>query len=154
MTKKTTSASPSHSSGAKLVRELVDILDDGGLVELEYATDDVNIRLSRAAVMSTVSAPVSVSAPPISPPPMSTPEADHPGMVASPMVGTAYLAPEPEAANFINIGENVKAGQTLVIIEAMKVMNPITAPNAGVIRNILIENGQPVEFGQALVIVE
>ena len=161
MTKKTTST----ASGSSLVRELADILDDAGLVELEYATDDVNIRLSRAsgaAVAPVMTAPVAAAAPAASAPATPAPaapaeaaaEADHPGAVPSPMVGTAYLAPEPGADDFVKVGDSVKAGQTIVIIEAMKVMNPITAPAAGVVRAILIENAQPIEFGQALIVID
>ncbi|MCG2842234.1 acetyl-CoA carboxylase, biotin carboxyl carrier protein, partial [Sandaracinobacter sp. RS1-74] len=79
---------------------------------------------------------------------------DHPGAVKSPMVGTAYLSPEPGAANFVTEGKAVKEGETLLIVEAMKVMNPITAPKAGVVKAILIANEQPVEYDQPLVIVE
>ncbi|MFN7177288.1 MAG: acetyl-CoA carboxylase biotin carboxyl carrier protein, partial [Thermaurantiacus sp.] len=78
----------------------------------------------------------------------------HPGLVASPMVGTAYLAPEPGAPDFISVGSTVKEGQTLLIVEAMKVMNPIPAPKAGVVRSILVENEQPVEYDQPLVVIE
>ena len=160
MTKKTAA-----STGSTLVRELADILDDTGLVELEYATDEVEIRLSRASSQTTVAAPV-VSTPvaaapaqaaPVAEAPAASsqaPSADHPGAVKSPMVGTAYLAPEPGADDFIKEGDSVKAGQTLLIIEAMKVMNPITAENAGVIKSIMVSNAQPVEYGEALVIIE
>ncbi len=158
MTKKTAA-----STGSALVRELADILDDAGLVELEYASEDVEIRLSRA---SSAAAPMAVAPAPIAAAPAPTvpaaeaasntaaPAADHPGAVKSPMVGTAYLAPEPGADDFIKVGDSVKAGQTLLIIEAMKVMNPITAPAAGKVSAIMIENAQPVEYGEALVIVE
>lgn len=165
MTKKTTGV----STGSKLVRELADILDDTGLVELEYATDEVNIRLSRSSGAATpmvsapmMSAPVAAApaapaadpAPAAAAAPAAAPAADHPGTVPSPMVGTVYLAPEPGADNFVKPGDSVKAGQTLLIIEAMKVMNPITAPSAGVVSSIFVENAQPVEYGEALVIVE
>ena len=159
MTKKTAA-----STGSSLVRELADILDDAGLVELEYATEEVEIRLSRAssaAPLQVATAPaVAPATPPASAAPsaepaaQAAPAADHPGAVKSPMVGTAYLAPEPGANDFIKVGDSVKAGQTLLIIEAMKVMNPITAPSAGVVSAIMIENAQPVEYGEALVIVE
>lgn len=161
MTKKTAA-----STGSSLVRELAEILDDKGLVELEYATDDVEIRLSRATAQMAapvMSAPAAVPAPaPAAPsaPATASPDAsadvsaDHPGAVKSPMVGTAYLAPEPGADDFIKVGDNVKAGQTLLIIEAMKVMNPITAENAGVVKAIMVSNAQPVEYGEALVIIE
>ena len=164
-TKKTTaSKTAAKSEGAALVQDLADILDQAGLVELEYATDDVSIRLSRA---SAVAAPVvSAPAPAVAAAPQAAPAAaaaedaapvdaaNHPGAVTSPMVGTAYLAPEPGASNFINEGDQVKEGQTLVIIEAMKVMNPITAPKSGVVKSIIVGNAQPVEYGEALVIVE
>ena len=163
-TKKTTaSKTAAKSEGAALVQDLADILDQAGLVELEYATDDVSIRLSRA---SAVAAPVvSAPAPAVAAAPQAAPAAaaedaapvdaaNHPGAVISPMVGTAYLAPEPGASNFINEGDQVKEGQTLVIIEAMKVMNPITAPKSGVVKSIIVGNAQPVEYGEALVIVE
>ena len=163
-TKKTTaSKTAAKSEGAALVQGLADILDQAGLVELEYATDDVSIRLSRA---SAVAAPVmSAPAPAVAAAPQAAPAAtaedaapvdaaNHPGAVTSPMVGTAYLAPEPGASNFINEGDQVKEGQTLVIIEAMKVMNPITAPKSGVVKSIIVGNAQPVEYGEALVIVE
>ena len=160
--KATASKAAAKSSGVTLVQDLADILDQSGLVELEYETDDVSIRLSRASGVAApvVSAPVAaapaaapvVSAPVVEDAPVDA--ANHPGAVTSPMVGTAYLAPEPGASNFINEGDQVKEGQTLVIIEAMKVMNPITAPKAGVVKKIIIGNAQPVEYGEALVIVE
>jgi acetyl-CoA carboxylase biotin carboxyl carrier protein len=160
MTKKT-AAPKAGSKGVTLIRELADILDDAGLVELEYATDEVEIRLSKAsaAAPQTVMASPAPAAP-AAPAPASpggeaaAPVIDHPGAVKSPMVGTAYLAPEPGADKFINEGDSVKSGQTLVIIEAMKVMNPITAPQSGVVKSILVENAQPVEYGEALVIIE
>ena len=164
-TKKATASKAAKSSGAALVQDLADILDQSGLVELEYATDDVSIRLSRAsgvaapvisapvaAAPAAVAAPAAASVPAVEEAPVDA--ANHPGAVTSPMVGTAYLAPEPGASNFINEGDQVKEGQTLVIIEAMKVMNPITAPKAGVVKKIIIGNAQPVEYGEALVIVE
>lgn len=156
-TKKTSTAA---SSGSAFVQELADILESAGLVELEYETEEVSIRLSRA---SSVAAPVMTAAPvaapaapAASPAPSDAPvdAANHPGAVTSPMVGTAYLAPEPGAGDFVKEGDNVKEGQTLLIIEAMKVMNPITAPKAGVVKSIIISNAQPVEYGEALVIIE
>ena len=161
--KATASKAAAKSSGVTLVQDLADILDQSGLVELEYETDDVSIRLSRAArVAAPVAAAPVAAAPSAAPAAASAPvvedapvdAANHPGAVTSPMVGTAYLAPEPGASNFINEGDQVKEGQTLVIIEAMKVMNPITAPKAGVVKKIIVGNAQPVEYGEALVIVE
>jgi len=156
-TKKTSTAA---SSGSAFVQELADILESAGLVELEYETEEVSIRLSRASSVATpvmTTAPVAApAAPAASPAPSDAPvdAANHPGAVTSPMVGTAYLAPEPGASDFVKEGDSVKEGQTLLIIEAMKVMNPITAPKAGVVKSIIISNAQPVEYGEALVIIE
>jgi len=160
-TKKTNTTA---SSGSAFVQELADILESAGLVELEYETEEISIRLSRA---SSVAAPVMTAAPAVAPAapvaapaaasPADTPAVDianHPGAVNSPMVGTAYLAPEPGASDFVKEGESVKEGQTLLIIEAMKVMNPITAPKSGVVKSIIISNAQPVEYGEVLVIIE
>ena len=155
------SKSTSSKSETKLVKELADILDASGLAEIEYETEAVSIRLSRV----TGAMPVAAVAPPVAAPaaaPAAAPVAEapssnlasHPGAVTSPMVGTVYTSPEPDAPAFISEGDTVKAGQTLFIVEAMKVMNPITAPKAGKISTILVQNAQPVEFGEALVIVE
>ena len=153
----------SDPKGVQLVQELSDIMQDAGLVEIEYNTDDVSIRLSRAAAASEpVAAPVAPSA---AMPAQSAPAAEpaladdeitssHPGAVSSPMVGTVYLAAEPGAPNFVNEGDKVKAGQTLVIVEAMKVMNPITAPKSGTVSRILVGNAQPVEYGEVLIVIE
>ena len=155
------SKSTSSKSESKLVKELADILDASGLAEIEYETEAVSIRLSRvtgampvAAVAPPVAAPAAApAAAPVAEAPSANP-ASHPGAVTSPMVGTVYTSPEPDAPAFISEGDTVKAGQTLFIVEAMKVMNPITAPKAGKISTILVQNAQPVEFGEALVIVE
>ena len=162
--KKSAAKSAAATNEASFVKELADILDQAGLVELEYETEAVAIRLSRV----TTAAPVAVAAPvaaapvaavapaaiaePVAEPPANT--ADHPGAVKSPMVGTVYTAPEPDAPAFITEGTTVTTGQTLFIVEAMKVMNPITAPKAGTVVKILVQNAQPIEFGEALVIVE
>jgi acetyl-CoA carboxylase biotin carboxyl carrier protein len=155
--------SSSSKSETKLVKELADILDASGLAEIEYETEAVSIRLSRVTgampVAATTPPPVAapaaapVAAAPVAEAPSANP-ASHPGALTSPMVGTVYTSPEPDAPAFISEGDTVKAGQTLFIVEAMKVMNPITAPKAGKISNILVQNAQPVEFGEALVIVE
>ena len=155
------SKSTSSKSETKLVKELADILDATGLAEIEYETEAVSIRLSRvtgampvAAVVPPVAAPAAApAAAPVADAPSANP-ASHPGAVTSPMVGTVYTSPEPDAPAFISEGDTVKAGQTLFIVEAMKVMNPITAPKAGKISTILVQNAQPVEFGEALVIIE
>ena len=149
------SKSTSTRSETKLVEELADILDQAGLSELEYETEAVAIRLSRVnntapAVAAAPAATASATAEPAAP---ANP-ADHQGAVTSPMVGTVYTAPEPGAAEFVTEGDMVKAGQTLFIVEAMKVMNPITAPAAGKITKIFVQNAQPIEFGEALAIIE
>jgi acetyl-CoA carboxylase biotin carboxyl carrier protein len=157
---------PKAPAGADtaLVKALADILDDAGLAELEYETEAVTLRLSRisgnlapAAPVAPViapAAPASEAAPAATAAATSADAAAHPGAVTSPMVGTAYTAPEPGADAFIEVGTVVKKGQTLLIVEAMKVMNPITAPKDGTISQIFVQNAQPVEFGEALVIIE
>lgn len=135
-----------------LVQEFVDLLDSHGLSELEYGTTDWHIRVARGggkavAVSATTAttAAEETSAPPL---------AAHPGAVKSPIVGTAFLAPEPAAANFINVGDMVKEGDTLLLIEAMKTFNQIRAPRSGKVTQILIESGQPIEFGEVLLVLE
>ena len=156
--KKSAAKTAAASNEASFVKELADILDQAGLAELEYETDAVVIRLSRVtAAPPVVAAPVAAAAPAaIADPVAELPAnpADHPGAVKSPMVGTVYTAPEPDAPAFITEGATVTAGQTLFIVEAMKVMNPITAPKAGTVVKIFVQNAQPIEFGEALVIVE
>ena len=151
------SKTASARSTTKLVQELADILDKSGLAELEYETDAVAIRLSRVTgTAPVVAATPAVSAPAPAPaePSAAANPASHKGAVTSPMVGTVYTAPEPGAAEFISEGDTVKAGQTLFIVEAMKVMNPITAPSAGKVTKIFVQNAQPIEFGEALAIIE
>ena len=154
----------SASADTALVKALADILDDAGLAELEYETEAVTVRLSRVsgnmapampvAPVSAPAAPVGEAAPAASTAATPADAAAHPGAVTSPMVGTAYTSPEPGANAFIEVGSAVKKGQTLLIVEAMKVMNPITAPKDGTVSQILVRNAQPVEFGEALVIIE
>ena len=150
-----------EASGAeqRLIRELAEILDDTGLSEIEIEKSGLKIRVARELTGHPIASVPITSAPP--PPtaaaPMPAAGADptkHPGAVKSPMVGTAYRAPEPGAAPFIEVGSRVSEGDPLIIIEAMKTMNQIPAPNAGKITAIFIENGQPVEFGEPLVIIE
>ena len=156
------------SSGAgdtALVKALADILDEAGLAELEYETADLSVRLSRVSGAAPVAPVAAVAAPaaaraaaPAAPAAAqaadSADAASHPGAVTSPMVGTVYVAPEPDAPSFIEVGGTVKKGQTLLIVEAMKVMNPITAPADGTVKQILVQNAQPVEFGEVLVVIE
>lgn len=156
--KKSAAKTAAASNEASFVKELANILDQAGLAELEYETEAVAIRLSRVTTAAPVAAAASVAAAPvaIAEPVAELPAnpADHPGAVKSPMVGTVYTAPEPDAPAFITEGATVTAGQTLFIVEAMKVMNPITAPKAGTVVKIFVQNAQPIEFGEALVIVE
>jgi acetyl-CoA carboxylase biotin carboxyl carrier protein len=144
----------------ELVRQLATLLDETNLTEIEVEDNDRRIRVARevhAAPTVSYAAPAAMAAPAALAAPAAAdpaPAAVSANAVKSPMVGTVYLSPNPEAKPFITVGQKVAAGDTLVIIEAMKVMNPITAPSAGTVSAILIENGQPVEFDQALVVVE
>ncbi len=134
----------------ELVRTLAALLAETGLTEIEYAVGERRIRVVRGAPATVAAAmPAAVAAAP----PAAT-AAAAPGAVKSPMVGTAYLAPQPGAAPFIKLGDTVREGQVLLIIEAMKVMNQIPAPRAGKIVQLLVSDGAPVEYGQALVVLE
>ena len=142
----------------KTIKDLAELLSDTGLTEIEIETGDMRIKVARqgTAVSAVVPAPA-----PVAPAPEAAAEAapapaptDHPGGVKSPMVGTAYLAPEPGAANFVKVGDTVNEGQTILIVEAMKTMNPISAPKSGKVTQIFISNEQPVEFDEVLMIIE
>ncbi|MET1754086.1 acetyl-CoA carboxylase biotin carboxyl carrier protein [Novosphingobium sp. RD2P27] len=141
-----------------LVRELAELLAATGLTEIEVEDGERKIRVVRQAapVVATV-APTPMAPPALTteaaPAASSAPETAPVDAVKSPMVGTVYLAAEPGAANFVNVGQSVKAGDVLLIVEAMKVMNQITAPKSGTVRAILVENGQPVEYDQPLVVI-
>ncbi len=142
----------------QLVRELAELLAETGLTEIEVEEGDRKIRVSRgggvaAAPIAYAAAPAPVAAVAADAAPAAAPAADLAGAVRSPMVGTAFLASEPGAANFIKVGDTVSVGQTLLIVEAMKVMNPITATAAGTVKQILVENAQPVEYDQPLVVI-
>jgi len=143
----------SHDIDSKLVRKLAALLEETGLGELEYATDDWRIRVARPAVQQVANVAAAPVSAPIAPSADAAP-ADIAGAVNSPMVGTAYLGPDPDSAPFVSVGTRVTEGQTLMIIEAMKVMNPIPAPRAGTVKDILVQNGQPIEFGQPLIVIE
>jgi acetyl-CoA carboxylase biotin carboxyl carrier protein len=134
-----------------LIRELAELLKETGLTEIEIERDDARIRVARGAI-AVAAAPAIVSAPAAAAAPVS--EASHPGTVHSPMVGTAYLAPDPSAKPFIDIGTEVRQGDTLLIIEAMKTMNQIPAPRSGKVTRIFVSDAQPVEFGEPLLIIE
>lgn len=142
-----------------LIRELAKLLDETGLTEIEFEKAGARVRVARQVQQTVVAAaPVRGGVmPAVEAVPAGSAPADpakHPGVVASPMVGTSYMSPEPGAKPFVEIGTRVTAGQTLLIIEAMKTMNQIPAPRAGTVIQILIEDGQPVEFGEPLLILE
>ncbi len=139
----------------KLVRDLAAILEKAGLTEIEVEDGDRKIKVARGGG-TFVSAPAAYAPPaPAAPAPEApaAPVDDHAGAQKSPMVGTAYLAAEPGADNFISVGDKVAVGDTLLIVEAMKVMNPITSETAGTVKAILVENGQPIEYDQPLVVI-
>ena len=147
------------SEDSALVRELALLLDETSLTEIEIERAGLRLRVARnISVAATMPVPVAHAAPaPVAVAAAAPAAADlskHPGAVTSPMVGTAYWAPEPGAKPFIEVGSKVSVGQTLLIIEAMKTMNQIPSPRAGTVTQILIEDGQPVEFGEPLVIIE
>jgi acetyl-CoA carboxylase biotin carboxyl carrier protein len=150
-------SSQAHNRTAKsavdrdLIRELAQLLDETGLTEIDFERDGQRVRVARHAQ------PVAVAAPPaliLSEPITAIEPGKHPGVVTSPMVGTAYRGPEPGARPYVEVGSVVGAGDTLLIVEAMKTMNQIPAPRAGRVIQILIEDGQPVEFGEPLMIIE
>jgi acetyl-CoA carboxylase biotin carboxyl carrier protein len=145
----------------ELIQELSKLLEETGLTEIEIEQDGSRIRVARGGVAAAAPTVV-VPAKPLAAAPQPVGEsaaapldpAKHPGVVVSPMVGTAYASPEPGAKPFIDVGMTVKAGDTLLIVEAMKTMNQIPAPRGGTVIQILFEDGQPVEFGEPLVIIE
>jgi acetyl-CoA carboxylase biotin carboxyl carrier protein len=149
---------------AAAIRELAQILRDTDLTEIELVDGEARLRLVRQAIVAAPvmqQVPVAAAAPALAAtPPVAAPaaaeaaDADHPGAVTSPMVGVAYLAPEPGAAQFVTVGAKVTQGQTLLLIEAMKTFNQIKAPRAGTVTRILVESGMPVEYGEPLVIIE
>jgi len=150
--------SSSRPDERELIRELASLLDSTNLTEIEVEREGLRVRVVRS--VTTVAAPVQLAAAPAAiatPTAGATSSADiatHPGTVPSPMVGTAYVAPEPGARPFVDVGSKVSAGDTLLVIEAMKTMNQIPSPRAGTVTQILFEDGQPVEFGEPLMIIE
>lgn len=155
---------PKASINPDLVRDLASLLDETGLTEIEYETGTFRVRVSRqSGVAVAAPAPAATTTAAAAPPSTGnggaapeapTYDASHPGAISSPMVGTVYTAPEPGADDFVRVGERVSAGQTLLLIEAMKTFNEIRAPRAGTVVSVLIGNEQPVEYGDVLMIVE
>jgi acetyl-CoA carboxylase biotin carboxyl carrier protein len=147
---------------SKLIGEIAEIMSDAGLTEVELTQGDSTLRLSKQTNV-VAAAPTVMQAAPVqaaalaaaeAAPAVAESAADHPGAIASPMVGTVYLAGSPGADNFVSVGAKVQEGDTLMIIEAMKVMNPIPAPRGGTVKAIMVSDAQPVEFGDTLIIIE
>lgn len=153
---------PSMTIDHDAIKKLAGLLNETGLTEIEVADGDKRVRVTKSvAVQAVAAAPAFASAPPVAAPASAEvgkvtalSVENHPGAVKSPMVGTVYLQPEPGAQRFVSKGQKVKPGDTLVIIEAMKVMNPIKAEKGGTIADVLVDDSQPVEFGQVLVVIE
>ncbi|MEH6630958.1 MAG: acetyl-CoA carboxylase biotin carboxyl carrier protein subunit [Halopseudomonas aestusnigri] len=135
----------------KVIRTLAGLLDETDLTEIEYEADGHRIRLVRGGTVVQAVAPAAA-------PTISAPAASDGGIpanaITSPMVGTAYLAAEPGAPDFVKVGDRVNEGQTLLILEAMKVMNPLPSPKSGVVKQILVSDGDPIEFGEPLMVIE
>jgi len=144
---------------AETIRKLAELMTETDLSEIEMAQGDRSLRVSRASrtkhveIAAPLAAPAAAAPPPSSAPAAANP-ASHPGAVISPMVGTAYLQGEPGSPPFASVGDTVRTGDTLLIIEAMKVMNPIKSPRNGTVMQVLISDGQPVEYGEPLMIIE
>lgn len=147
---------------AAAIRELADLLTETGLTEIEFEQGGVRLRVARqvhivagaaAAGSMPASAPATQSIQPANEPSSPKPEGPHPGAVSSPMVGTVYTSPQPGAPPFVKVGDSVKEGDTLLIVEAMKTMNPIAATRSGTVNEICVSDGQPVEFGQTLLVL-
>jgi acetyl-CoA carboxylase biotin carboxyl carrier protein len=138
---------------ADAIRALAELLTETNLTEIEIENGGGRIRVSRATSGAHVVAAAPAAAPVAATPAEAKPAGPHPGAVTSPMVGTVYIAPQPGSPPFISVGATVKAGDTLLIVEAMKTMNPITAPKGGKVIEICVNDTQPVEFGQQLVII-
>lgn len=139
------------------IRALAAVLNETGLTEIEISDKDSRIRVVRAAGVATAVVPVAAApaAVAVAPPPAAEQDLSaHPGAITSPMVGVAYLSPEPGAAPYVSIGSQVSAGQTLLLIEAMKTFNQIKAPKAGTVTRIIAQSGTPVEYGEVMMIVE
>ena len=154
---------PADPIDARLVRKLADILTETGLTEIEVEHNDLKIRVAKTAAPAAVQyAPAPAAYAAAAPAPAAAPAGEAApaaverkgDVVKSPMVGTVYLQPQPDAAPFVKVGDTVTAGQTLLIVEAMKTMNPIPAPRGGKIVEIIVQDAQPVEFGEPLIVIE
>jgi acetyl-CoA carboxylase biotin carboxyl carrier protein len=152
-----------NAAEAAWIRELAAILDQTGLTEIEIQKPDMRVRVSRtsagpalayAPAAAAAPAPAAAAAAPKPQAPEARPSGPPAGAVTSPMVGTVYLSPSPGADAFVKVGDQVREGQTLMIVEAMKTMNPIAAPRAGSVKQILVRDAQPIEFGEALIVIE
>jgi acetyl-CoA carboxylase biotin carboxyl carrier protein len=166
--KKDAAASQPSAIDSALVRDIALLLGETGVSEIEVEKGDLKIRVARFPAPQAIQAALPYPAPVIAPPPLAAPtptamaatsavsaaSADNPGAVKSPMVGTAYRRPSPDAKPFIEVGSQVKAGDKLLLVEAMKTFNEIVAPRAGTVTAILVEDGQPVEYGEPLVVIE
>src|SRR5713226_1121064 len=138
-----------------LIRELARLLDETGLTEIEFERDGQRVRVARQnQAVTAAPTPIEAAMPSLVTDTAPIDPSKHPGVVTSPMVGTAYVSAEPEARPFVEVGSRVRAGDTLLIIEAMKTMNQIPSPRAGTVIQVLVEDGQPVEFGEPLMIIE
>lgn len=149
----------------KMVRQLADLLDETGLNEIEYGNDEWHLRVAKTGASPIVVSGSTPSALPTITPQLDPNEpvteindseshANHPGVIVSPMVGTVYVSPDPESPPFVKVGDNISEGDTLVLIEAMKVYNPIKATKSGLVTRIFINNGTPIEFGEPLMVIE
>jgi acetyl-CoA carboxylase biotin carboxyl carrier protein len=142
------------------VKKLIELLEESNCTELEIVEGEESVRISRAGTVAQpmAFAPMAAAPAPAAAPATTAPAPAEPKIkgheVTSPMVGTVYLTPSPDAKNFVAVGQTVKAGETLCLVEAMKMFNPIEADTAGVIAAILVENGEPVEYGQALFVIQ
>lgn len=165
MATKTASGVKDSGIDTKLIRDLAEILNDTNLSDIEIEREEIRIRVSRSVepqlIQATSIPPIMANAPAVSAPsapaaavPDAAADVDQKNIITSPMVGTAYLAPAPGAEPFVKIGQQVKEGQPLLIVEAMKTMNQLPSPRAGTVKAILVSDAQPVEFGEPLIIVE
>ncbi len=146
----------SSDVNADLIRKLANVMAETGLTEIEITEGEKGIRVARHAIAQAPAPAMMASAPAEAAPAAAAPAkpaGDHPGTIKSPMVGTVYLKPSPDAAPFVKVGDSVSEGQTLLIVEAMKVMNPIKAPRGGKVSEIFVSDAQPIEFGEPLVVI-